>query len=162
MPNQFVQTYPTGEEVLRKIEELKREGYSENDMYVMSRKNDELSLVRGQTNVDYHVPEDKWIDRFASFLTGNEEVHQAFMSMGINEHESEELYQNVQDGQLLLYVDRRYAERFEHDKDEESFELGEKEKTTVQNKKLNTEDTRELQQENEEKTEEIDSRHYKR
>lgn len=159
MPNQFVQTYRTEEEVLRKIEELKKEGYSENDMYVMARRDNQLSLVRGQTDVDYHTSEGKWQDRFASFLTGNEEVHQAFMNMGISEHESEELYQNVQNGQLLLYVDRRYAERFEPDKDDEAFKLGEQEKTSVQNQKLTLEESRRLEKEEEQKVA-LDPHHY--
>lgn len=135
MENHFIETFETEQDVLRKIEDLKTEGYDDTDMYVMARSDDQLSLVRGRTEVDYHASEGNWMDRFASFLTGDENVHKAFLNMGINEHESEAYYQKVQDGHLLLYVNKTY----DHQRDlaeKDAFELPEKEKTGLQNEAL--------------------------
>lgn len=132
MENHFIETFETEQDVLRKIEDLKTEGYDDNDMYVMARSDDQLSLVRGRTEVDYHAAEGTWMDRFATFLTGDEKVHKAFLAMGINEHESEAYYQKVQDGHFLLYVNKTYEHSMDLAK-KDAFELSEKEKTGLQN-----------------------------
>ena len=48
MLNQFIETYDTQEHVLQKIEELKKDGYLEEDMYIMAKSSDQLSLVKGK------------------------------------------------------------------------------------------------------------------
>lgn len=151
MLNQFIETYDTQEDVLQKIEELKKDGYLEKDMYIMAKSNDQLSLVKGKSDVEVHASEGGWADRFATFLTGDQNVHEAFMSMGIDENESERYYRDVQEGKLLLYVDKDA-----HD----AFELPEDEKTEIQNEKLESEGPRTVEEEREEKSVELDERHY--
>ena len=38
MPNRIIETYDTEENVLQKIEELKKDGYLEKDMYIMANR----------------------------------------------------------------------------------------------------------------------------
>lgn len=151
MPNRFIETYNTQEDVLQKVEELKKDGYLEKDMYIMAKSNDQLSLVKGKSEVETHASEGSWAERFATFLTGDEKVHQAFLNMGIDENESEHYYRDVQEGKLLLYVNRDA-----HD----AFELPEDEKTEIQNEKLKAEGPRSIEEEREEKAVELDDRHY--
>ena len=151
MLNQFIETYDTQEEVLQKIEELKKDGYLEKDMYIMGKSSDQLSLLKGKSDVEVHSSESSWADRFATFLTGDQKVHQAFQSMGIDENESEHYYRDVQEGKLLLYVDKDA-----HD----AFELPENEKTELQQDKLASEGPRTIEEDREEKSVELDERHY--
>ena len=151
MPNQFIEIYETQEIVLKKIEELKKDGYLEKDMYIMAKSDDQLSLVKGKTDVEAHASEGGWADRFATFLTGNEKIHQAFLNMGIDENESEHYYRDVQDGKLLLYVNKDA---------QDAFELPEDEKTALQNEKLESEGPRSIAEEREEKVVELDDSHY--
>ena len=151
MPNRFIETCNTQEDVLQKIEELKKDGYLEKDMYIMAKSNDQLSLVKGKSEVETHASEGGWAERFATFLTGDEKVHQAFLNIGIDENESEHYYRDVQEGKLLLYVNKDA-----HD----AFELPENEKTEIQNEKLEAEGPRSIEEEREEKAVELDDRHY--
>jgi hypothetical protein len=156
---QFIKTFENQEEVLDQIEKLKNQGHSEDNMYVMAREDDQLSLVRGRTDVDNQTSSGKLVDRFTSFLTGNDQVHQAFIRMGLDEKEADHYYQDVQDGKLLLYVNEEYSSRFETF-DGDPFKLGEQEKTDIQNKKLEKEDPRRLGEDSEEEAVDLDERQY--
>ncbi|ANU09912.1 hypothetical protein A1A1_07097 [Planococcus antarcticus DSM 14505] len=151
MPNSFIETYDSQESALKKIEELKKDGYLEKDMYIMAKSDDQLSLVRGKSDIEAHASEGGWADRFATFLTGDEKVHQTFLNMGIDENESEHYYRDVQDGMLLLYVNKD---------SQDAFELPEDEKTAIQNDNLESEGPRSIEEEREEKAVELDERHY--
>ena len=159
MSNHLIEIFETEEEVMRKIEQLINDGYSEADMYIMARTDGQISMVKRKTNVDTHVSEGNWMDRFTTFLTGDEKVQQAFRSMGIDEQDSEEYYHKVQNGQLLLYVNKNYGENLETES-EDSFRLGEKEKTERQNKKLESENQPEPRAESEEEAVGLDERQY--
>lgn len=106
--NKFMGTFDNEQEVLRKIEEMKAQGATEDHMYVMARDEDQISMVRGRTDVDYKSAEGSWKDKFMGFLSGNEPVRQAFAGMGVDEQEADRYYQEVQNGKILLFVDRDY------------------------------------------------------
>ena len=55
--NKFMGTFDTESEVLQKIEELKATGSREEDMYVMARDKDQISMVRGRTDVEHGLPQ---------------------------------------------------------------------------------------------------------
>ncbi|MEK4404672.1 general stress protein [Sporosarcina sp. FSL K6-6792] len=46
----FVGTFQNETEVLNKIDELKTQGYSDNDIYIVTNDADTLSIVRGKIN----------------------------------------------------------------------------------------------------------------
>ena len=48
----FVGTFQSENQVLNKIDELKAQGYAEEDIYVVTNDADSLTIVRGQTDVD--------------------------------------------------------------------------------------------------------------
>lgn len=68
--------------------------------------------MRGQTNVDLKSAEGSWLDRFMAFLSGDEPVRAAFTKMGFTDEESTRYYNEVKNGNILLYVDQEYGRNF--------------------------------------------------
>ncbi|SDG64949.1 conserved domain-containing protein [Planococcus glaciei] len=111
--NNFMGTFDNETEVLRKIEELKSQGISEDHMYVMAHDKDQISMVRGRTDVDYKATEGGgWMDKFMGFMSGNEPVRQAFNDMGVDGNEADRYYQEVQNGKILLFVDKEIGDSY--------------------------------------------------
>ena len=108
----FVGTFQSENQVLNKIDELKAQGYEEEDIYVVTNNTDSLTIVRGQTDVDLRPSDGNWLDRFIAFLSGDEPVRAAFTNMGFIEEESSRYYNEVKNGNILLYVDREYGNLF--------------------------------------------------
>ncbi|MCM3610194.1 general stress protein [Planococcus sp. MERTA32b] len=154
----FIETYETEDELMRQVEKLKNEGYSESDMYIIAERDGQLSMVKGRTNIDAHAEQGNWMDRFTSFLTDNNQMEMAFENMQLTEHEAETYHKEVEDGKLLLYVNKDYEARFE-EVGGDSFKLGEKEKTELQNRKKQSENAAPAAAEREEKVE-LDDHHY--
>ncbi|AQQ54416.1 YsnF/AvaK domain-containing protein [Planococcus lenghuensis] len=113
--NKFIGTFDTETEVLQKIDELKAEGYAENDMYVMTSDSDQISMVRGRTDVDVDVQSSGggWMDKFMGFLSGEEPTRGAFDKMGLDAGEADRYHNEVKNGKILLYVDRDYGTHYE-------------------------------------------------
>lgn len=105
----FVGSFPTEQEVLNKIKELKLEGYVEEDIYVVTNNKESLSIVRGQTDVELESVEGNWLDKFKAFLTGDVPVRAAFSQMGFTDEDSQRYYSEVKNGGILLYVDKNYG-----------------------------------------------------
>ncbi|NYF24443.1 YsnF/AvaK domain-containing protein [Sporosarcina sp. JAI121] len=108
----YVGTFQNETEVLNKIDELKAQGYSDNDIYIVTNDADSLLIVRGETDVDLRSPEGNWMDKFIAFLSGDEPVKGAFTNMGFTEEESNRYFNEVKAGGILLYVDREYGELY--------------------------------------------------
>lgn len=105
----YVGSFRTEQEVLDKINELKLEGYVENDIYVVTNDKDSLSIVRGHTDVDLSTAEGNWLEKFIAFISGDEPVRAAFLNMGFTDEEAERYYSEVKSGSILLYVDKEYG-----------------------------------------------------
>lgn len=116
----YVGSFRTEQAVLDKINELKLEGYVEDDIYVVTNDKDSLSIVRGQTNVDLTSVDGNWLDKFMAFISGDEPVRAAFLNMGFTDEEAERYYSEVKSGSILLYVDKEYGTIY----DEKDINLG--------------------------------------
>lgn len=103
--SKFMGTFDNENEVLKKIEELKGQGTSEEDMYVLSRNENQVSIIRGQTDIDYTSADGNWKDKFKELLSGSESVRNALSDMGMDKEETDSYYQEVEDGRILLFVD---------------------------------------------------------
>ena len=98
----FVGTFQNETEVLNKIDELKIQGYSDNDIYIVTNDTDQLSIVRGETDVDLRTPGGNWMDKFMAFLSGDEPVKGAFTNMGFSEEESNRYFNEVKAGGICF------------------------------------------------------------
>lgn len=105
----FIGVYYSETELVEKIAELKTQGYSEDDVYVVAKNEDDISMVRGKTGAEVQSAGGSWMDRFMAFMTGEEPVRGAFRNMGLSDEEMDRYYQEVQNGGFLLYVDRDYG-----------------------------------------------------
>lgn len=103
--SKFMGTFDNENEVLKKIEELRGQGSSEEDMYVLARNENQVSIIRGQTDVDYTSAEGNWKDKFKEILSGSESVRNALSDMGMVKEETDSYYQEVEDDRILLFVD---------------------------------------------------------
>jgi uncharacterized protein (TIGR02271 family) len=107
----FIGIFDTQEEVIRKIEDLKLQGYGEADIYAVAKDADDISMVRGRTGAEVEEADtgsDSWLDKFMGFLTGDDEVRGGMEKMGLTDEEADRYYKDIQAGRILLYVDKDY------------------------------------------------------
>ncbi|WP_338471621.1 DUF2382 domain-containing protein [Niallia sp. XMNu-256] len=95
-------------ELLSKIEELTLKGYSQDDIYVITKDDEAPSILRGRVDVEVQSANRSWSDRFISFLTGEDPVREKFRMIGFTDVESERYYNEIENGGYLLYVDQEY------------------------------------------------------
>ncbi|HSP22494.1 MAG TPA: DUF2382 domain-containing protein [Planococcus sp. (in: firmicutes)] len=122
MENKLIGAFDVQAEVLNKITELKAQGYSEDDIYVVAQNHDQVSMVEQQTHV--HVDADStetngtaqkeegFMGKFINLLAGEEASGDAFNSMNLNEKDAEQSRRQLEEGKLLVYVDSDYNESY--------------------------------------------------
>jgi uncharacterized protein (TIGR02271 family) len=116
-------------EVLNKITELKQQGYSENDIYVVAQNHDQLSMVERQTDVHVDTEaagstrttgtsqkEEGFMGKFMNLLAGEEASNEAYNRMGLDD----EYRQHLEAGKLLVYVDSDYDSSYREYNDRRS------------------------------------------
>ncbi|SIT76137.1 YsnF/AvaK domain-containing protein [Edaphobacillus lindanitolerans] len=110
----YIGTFSTEAEVLSRIDELKAQGYKEDDLYVVTNNADKVSMLRGRTDVELQgVHENQgWLDKFMNFLGGEEPVNKAFTDMGFTDEEAARYYDDARNGGILLFADRDYGKSF--------------------------------------------------
>ncbi|MDX5323773.1 MAG: general stress protein [Exiguobacterium sp.] len=109
---QFVSMYETQQSALGKIEELRAKGYKDSDIYVVAKHEDNVSILRRQTDVHTEAShETGWFDKVRAFLSGKEDVHSGLRNMGLSEEEVNRHYRDVEDGKILIYVDEDFERR---------------------------------------------------
>ena len=93
-------------EVLDKINELKSQGHSEDDMYLIAKRGEQLAMFRDYTKAHLSTEEGgDWMDNFKSLFSGEASLKNAFNHMGFEPNDSDAYYQQVESGKILLYVD---------------------------------------------------------
>lgn len=109
----LIQAYDVQAEVLHKINELKAQGYKEEDMYVIAKHDEQLSMVQGQTDVHLNTQEDEdMMGKFKSFISGEDSTRDAFTQMGLGTSEADEYYRQVENGKIVLYVNSDYGSSY--------------------------------------------------
>lgn len=108
----FISMYDTQDSALGKIEELRAKGYKDSDIYVVAKHEDNVSILRRQTDVHTEASHDpSWFDKVRSFLSGHEDVHAGLRNMGLSEEEVNRHYSDVEAGKILIYVDEDFERR---------------------------------------------------
>ncbi|RYI26480.1 YsnF/AvaK domain-containing protein [Bacillus infantis] len=111
----FIGVFDTQEEAIKKIDDLKLQGYGESDIYAVAKDADDISMVRGRTGAEVEGTDadgGSWLDKFMSFLTGEDEVRGGMQNMGLTDAEADRYYSDIQAGKILLYVDKDYDQYY--------------------------------------------------
>jgi len=103
--------------LLKRITELELLGYEEQDMYVIASKNEDISMVKGSTDVLIKEDDESIWDRFKSFLSGEDSVIDALNRLELSEEEKKSYYDEVKNGKLVLLVDPNYKSKYELNED---------------------------------------------
>lgn len=107
----MIEEYNTQQEILNRIEELiTQEDCKESDMYVITKEDDDLNLLRAKTDVIVQDEKSGWLDRFMGIVSGKQKVKDAFEKMNLTEEERNRYYDDLDTGKYLLYVDENYCQ----------------------------------------------------
>ena len=104
-------------EAIVRIKELKALDYKEEDMYIISGDDQNISMLRGSTDVMIKEEEGSLFDRFKSFLKGEDSITEAFSRMGLKEADRDFYHNEVKNGKIILYIDKDYGSYYELNKD---------------------------------------------
>jgi hypothetical protein len=96
-----------------RIKELKENGYKEEDMYIISGEENNISMLRGSTDVMIKEEEGSLLDRFKSFLKGQDSITEAFSRMRLSDQDKEFYHNEVKNGKIILYIDKDYGSYYE-------------------------------------------------
>ncbi|MFL9651220.1 MULTISPECIES: general stress protein [Exiguobacterium] len=108
----FISMYDTQDAALGKVEELRAKGYKDSDIYVVAKHEDNVSILRRQTDVHTEASHHAgWFDKVRAFLSGHEDVHAGLRNMGLSEEEVSRHYSDVEAGKILIYVDEDFERR---------------------------------------------------
>ncbi|HOK62513.1 MAG TPA: general stress protein [Soehngenia sp.] len=99
--------------LLKRITELELLGYEEQDMYVIANKEENISMIKGSTDVLIKEDDVSLWDRFKSFLSGEDSVIDALNRLELSEEEKKKYYDEVKNGRLVLLVDPNYKSKYE-------------------------------------------------
>ena len=104
----FIGTFHSIDTVLYKITEMTAQGYVESEIYAVTKAEDTISMLKGQTEAELlGVANGNWLSRFKLFLSGEEPILKAFESMGFSEQQSRDYYNEVKNGGVALFVEDR-------------------------------------------------------
>jgi len=108
--NRFIGIFHSEDAVVQQIQLLLLEGYDESDIYVVAKNEEDISMVRGRTDVDTETTDaENWFERFIAFISGEEPVKDALEKSGIPEADRDQYYHEIENGGILLYVDNEYG-----------------------------------------------------
>ncbi len=103
--NTLVELFEAQAQVLMAIGGLKAVGYTEEELFVVSKHDEQIQLVIEHTAVHIDTQDrDNFKGKLLSFLAGDDITKDAFNRMGLSEDETEYYFQQVESGKILLYT----------------------------------------------------------
>ena len=113
MKDNNIEVFHNQLEAMIRIKELKENGYKEEDMYIISGEENNISMLRGSTDVMIKEEEGSLLDRFKSFLKGQDSITEAFTRMRLSDQDKEFYHNEVKNGKIILYIDKDYGSYYE-------------------------------------------------
>lgn len=107
----YIGMYHNETELMNRVDELKREGWPEDDIYVVVKNDDQLTMVRSRTDAEIKSADDSWWDRFMGFVSGEDHVRRMVENLDFGTEETAKYYREIEQGGMLLYVDSGEANR---------------------------------------------------
>ncbi len=120
--NKLIGAFDVQAEVLSKITELKSQGYSADDIYVIAQNLEQVSMVERQTHVhvdadsssaDDASKEEGFMAKFINLLAGEEASGDVFNNMNLDGRDAEQYRQYLEEGKLLVYVDSDFNNSYQ-------------------------------------------------
>lgn len=112
--NKLYGIYDNEMELQAEMDRLRAQGYDEEDMYIVSNHDQQLSMYRGSASYTNDTKEGSWWDRFKAFMMGEDLVRDRyFTQMGLTDEERNRYYDDLRAGKYLLYVDKHYGSYFD-------------------------------------------------
>ncbi|RNF41253.1 DUF2382 domain-containing protein [Planococcus salinus] len=97
-------------QVYKKILELKEQGYREEDMYVIAKGHDHVDTLKDKTAVNFSTGDKgDWKDKFKSVFSKEDADRKSYTNISEDSTRSTDYSRDVEDGRILLYVDRNFA-----------------------------------------------------
>ncbi|WP_153731672.1 YsnF/AvaK domain-containing protein [Sporosarcina obsidiansis] len=98
-------------ELMNRVQELKNEGWPEENIYVVVKNDEHLTMMRSRTDAEIKSANDSWWDRFMGFISGEDHVHRMVDNLDFGPEETERYYREIDEGGMLLYVDQGEVNR---------------------------------------------------
>lgn len=105
MQKTFVGLYDTEEALLAAIEELDNKGIDPENMYVISRNEEDVEVVRRRASEDIQSAPSNWLDRFIGYISGENHVRSMLVEVGFDEADLRRYEAEIKQGKWLLYVE---------------------------------------------------------
>lgn len=109
--DKLVGTFELQAQVFKKIEELKEQGYREEDMYVVAKDGANIDSLQGKTKVNVTSGDNdgNWKDKFKNLFTSDDTERSMYRRINDDETHDSDYGSHVENGRILLYVDRDFA-----------------------------------------------------
>ncbi|TCI28742.1 hypothetical protein EVJ33_12400 [Exiguobacterium sp. SL-10] len=101
----FVDTYQEEAALVAKIDQLTEEGYDESDLYVVAKDQDDVSLVKRNTDAKVEEASANWMQKFSGVAEGEEEVKRALLDLGLADDDVNRAYGDILSGGYALILD---------------------------------------------------------
>ena len=96
------------DDLMRKIEDLKTQGYNENDIHLVAQDGDRLDSIEQRTGAEGERV-NSFKDKFKGFISGEGSVREGIKSLGLSDKETERYTADVAKGGILLYTEEERA-----------------------------------------------------
>lgn len=103
--NKRIGLFDAQAQVLITVGELKAAGYEEEELYLVSKHDEQIELLITHTAVHVDTQDrDNFKGKVIAFLAGDDIKKDAFNRMGLSAEETDYYFQQVENGRLLLYT----------------------------------------------------------
>ncbi|CAM3239186.1 general stress protein [Filibacter tadaridae] len=108
----YVGTFHSIDTALNKITELIAKGHSEEEIYAVSNGEDNILMMRGETDIHLlGLEEGKWLDHSNTLFFGEEIVVNILMRLGFTEEQAKNYFTEVEFGGVAFFVDAKKTNR---------------------------------------------------
>lgn len=111
MKSKTIEIYYDVAQVLDRIDQLKKLDYEEDDMYIIVNNSEDYDIEELEEITDVKVKdEETTLDVLKNLITGEESLLDIFDDLNLDEEDRAFYYKSLENGDILLYVDREYVE----------------------------------------------------
>lgn len=100
-----IETYSSENDVLERIKELKAQGISEDQIYVIADGSENASTITKNSNINYTDAEGSFADKLSSFFTGSDPEGKVLERFNMSEGQQDAYVTDLKEGRILLYTE---------------------------------------------------------